>query len=62
MENLTQAIESAKKVMTANGLDFATIWETKTRKSVNYGFNFDKKEIGFSVKEYGVRRTVVNII
>ena len=58
MTTIQEAIEDAKKAMAANNLDFATIW--KTGKS--YGFNFDKKEIGYSVKEYGVKRTVVAII
>ena len=39
-------------------MDFVTIW--KTRKL--FGFNFDKKEIGFSVKEFGVKRTVVSVL
>jgi hypothetical protein len=41
--------------MTANNLTFATIW--KTGKS--YGFNFEKQAVGFTKKEYGVKRTVV---
>jgi hypothetical protein len=43
--------------MIANNLTFATI--LKTGKS--YGFNFEKKELGFSTKENGVKRTVVSI-
>jgi hypothetical protein len=58
MTTLIEAIADAKKVMKANNLTFATIW--KTGKS--YGFNFDKKEVGFTTKEYGVRRTVVAIV
>lgn len=58
MTTLNEAIADAKKVMTANNLPFATIW--KTGKS--YGFNFEKKEVGFSSKEYGVKRTVVQVI
>jgi hypothetical protein len=58
MTTLIEAKADAKKVMTANNLPFATIW--KTGKS--YGFNFDKKDIGFSVKEAGVKRTVVDIV
>ena len=58
MTTLNEAIATAKKVMTANDLPFATIW--KTGKS--YGFNFDKQEIGFKTSDSGVKRTVVDII
>ena len=58
MTTLNETITDAKKVMTANNLLFATIW--KTGKS--FGFNFDKKEVGHSVKEYGVKRTVVALV
>lgn len=58
MTNLNEAITDAKKVMTANNLPFATIW--KTGKS--YGFNFEMKEVGFTSKEYGVKRTVIQVI
>ncbi|MCA6445449.1 MAG: hypothetical protein IM600_18625 [Bacteroidetes bacterium] len=58
MTTLNEAITDAKKIMIANNLTFATIW--KTGKS--YGFNFEKKEIGFSSKEYGVKRKVVAIV
>lgn len=58
MTTLQEAIADAIKVKEANKMPFATIW--KTGKS--YGFNFDKKEIGFSTKEYGVKRTVVAIV
>lgn len=58
MTTLNEAITGAKKVMTANNLPFATIW--KTGKS--YGFNFEKQSVGFSIKEYGVKRTVVQVI
>lgn len=58
MTTLQQATTDAKKVMIANNLTFATIW--KTGKS--YGFNFDKKEVGYSVKECGVKRTVIAVI
>lgn len=55
MTTLIEAIADAKKVMAANNLTFATIW--KSGKS--YGFNFEKQELGFTTKEYGVKRTVV---
>lgn len=58
MTTLNEAIEDAKKVMKANNLAFATIW--KTGKS--YGFNFEKKEVGFISKEYGVTRKVVEVV
>lgn len=58
MTTLQQATTDAIRVMKANNMPFVTIW--KTGKS--YGFNFEKKEIGFSVKEYGVKRIVINIV
>jgi hypothetical protein len=58
MTTINEAIADAQKVMIANNLTFATIW--KTGKS--YGFNFDKQAVGYSVKEYGVKRTVVSVI
>lgn len=58
MTTLIQAIEDAKKVMIASNLPFATIWKTGR----SYGFNFEKKDVGYSVKEYGVKRTVVKVI
>ena len=58
MTTLNEAIADAKKVMEANNLTFATIW--KTGKS--YGFNFEKQVVGFTTKEYGVKRTVVAIL
>jgi len=58
MTTLNEAITDAKKIMIANNLTFATIW--KTGKS--YGFNFEKQIIGFTTKEYGVKRTVITII
>lgn len=58
MATLIEAIADAKKIMTANNLSFATIW--KTGKS--YGFNFEKQNLGFSKKEYGVKRTVVLVL
>ena len=58
MTTLNEAITDAKKVMTANNFPFATIW--KTGKS--YGFNFEKQVVGFTTKEYGVKRTVIQVI
>ena len=58
MTTLIEAIAGAKKVMTANNLTFATIWKA----SKSYGFNFEKQVVGFTTKEYGVKRTVVAIV
>ena len=58
MATLIEAIADAKKIMEAKNLPFATIW--KTGKS--YGFNFEKKDVGYSVKECGVTRKVVAVI
>jgi hypothetical protein len=58
MTTLNEAIADAKKVIIANNLPFATIWKT----GKTYGFNFEKKEVGFTSKEYGVKRTVIQIV
>ena len=58
MIDLNETIADAKKVMTANNLTFATIWKT----GKTYGFNFEKQAVGFTTKEYGVKRTVVAIV
>ncbi|HRH57407.1 MAG TPA: hypothetical protein PLS10_07130 [Chitinophagales bacterium] len=55
---LNEAIADAIRVKTANNMPFATIW--KTGKS--YGFNFEKKEIGFTTNEYNVKRIVIAIV
>lgn len=53
-----QVIETAKEVMKANNMEFVTIW--KVGKS--FSFNFEKKEIGYSVTECGVKRSVIEVI
>jgi len=58
MITLNEAIADAKKIKSANKMEFATIW--KTGKS--FGFNFDKKEVGYSAKNDGVKRTVIAIV
>lgn len=55
---MNETIKDAKKIMTANNLPFATIWKTGKL----YGFNFEKKEVGFIENQYGVKREVVSII
>lgn len=52
----------ARRIMDANVLPYATIWETKTSKTTGYGFNFENKPVGFTAKEGGVIRTVVDKI
>lgn len=58
MENLQEVKIEALKVKKSNNMDFVTIWKTGKL----FGFNFDKKEIGFFVKEFGVKRTVVSVL
>lgn len=58
MTNLNETIARAKEVMMANNMEFVTIW--KTGKS--YGFNFENKNVGYSEKEFGVKRIVVAVI
>lgn len=58
MTTLAEAKSDAARVMKANNLTFATIWLT----GKSYGFNFDKKEVGFKAIECGVTRKVVEVI
>ena len=58
MNTILETIAKAKEVMTNNNLQFATIW--KVGKS--YSFNFENKNIGFQVIEYGVKRKVIAVI
>ncbi len=58
METLQEAISSAIRVKEANKMDFATIW--KVGKS--FSFNFENKNVGYSITEYGVKRTVLAIV
>lgn len=58
MTTLQEVIADAKKVKTANNMEVATIW--KTGKS--YGFNFEKREVGYKSIEFGVKRTVIAVI
>ena len=61
MENLTETIEVAKEIMIRNNMPFVTIWAYgKSKKS--YGFNFESKPVGYTVEEYGVKRTVLQVI
>jgi len=38
-------------------MPFVTVWKIGKL----YGFNFEKYPVGYSVKEYGVKRTVVAV-
>lgn len=58
MNNLNETITRAKEIMIANKMEFVTIW--KTGKS--YGFNFENKKVGYSVKENGIKRIVIAVI
>ena len=58
MTTLQQATTDAVRVMKANNMPFVTIW--KTGKS--FGFNFERQEIGYTKKEYGVKRIVINVV
>jgi hypothetical protein len=59
---IQNTIEEAKKIMKRHNLQFATIWETSSRKTTMYGFNFENVEVGFSEKKDGVKRTAIQII
>jgi hypothetical protein len=56
-DNLKDTIAQAIEIKELNNLPFVTIWKTGEL----YGFNFDKKPIGYSTEEFGVKRTVIGI-
>jgi len=58
MTTVTETIAKARQVIKSTNMPFATIW--KVGKS--YSFNFENFQIGYSVKEYGVKRTVIAVI
>ncbi len=60
MENLTEAIEVAKEIMNRSNMPFVTIWAYGKRKK-SFGFNFESKPVGYTIEEYGVRRTVLHV-
>lgn len=57
MKDLNEIIKSAIQIKKLNGFEFVTIWKTGQL----FGFNFDKKEIGFKTKEFGVTREVIGV-
>ncbi len=61
MENLTETIEVAKEIMIRNNMPFVTIWAYGKRKK-SFAFNFESKPVGYTVEEYGVKRTVLQVI
>ena len=61
MENLKETIEVAKEIMIRNNMPFVTIWAHGKRKK-SFGFNFESKPVGYTVEEYGVKRTVLQVI
>lgn len=56
-DELNQTISEAIKIKQLNNKDFVTIWKTGKL----YAFNFDKQEIGYQTKDYGVKRTVIGV-
>lgn len=58
MTTLQEAIADAKKFKASNSMEFATVWKTGKL----FGFNFDKKEVGYTTKEFGVKRTVIAVV
>jgi len=62
MKTIKEAKKEARKIMSSNGLTFATIWAIETEISKSYNFNFDNKPIGHTTTEQSVKRTVKAII
>ena len=58
-KTIEETIEQAKEIIARHDyLTFATIWKT----GKYYGFNFKQHEVGYSYKEYGIKRTVVHVL
>lgn len=54
---LNETIKEGIKIKKFHNLSFVTIWKVGR----GFSFNFDKQEVGFSTKEFGVKRTVVGV-
>ena len=57
MSDLQETIKRAIEIKELNNLSFVTIWKT----GESFGFNFDKKPIGFIHKDYGITREVIGV-
>ena len=57
MDNLIETIKRAVEIKELNNKSFVTIWKIGEL----YGFNFEKKSIGYSTKDYGIKRTVIGV-
>jgi hypothetical protein len=57
LKDLKETIERAKEIKKINNLPFVTIWKTGEL----FGFNFEKQSIGYSTKNYGVKRIVIGV-
>lgn len=57
LDNLQETIKRGIEIKELNNLPFVTVWETGKL----FGFNFDRKPIGYESKEFGVTRTVVGV-
>jgi hypothetical protein len=60
-------MDKAINVMKANKLPFVTIWKSISAdraylNKYNFSFNFDEKPEGYASEEYGITRTVVQVI
>ena len=58
MNTLEAAIAKAVQVKISNNMPFATIWKVGKM----YNFNFENYPVGYSIKEFGVKRTVLHVI
>lgn len=55
MTNLQETIKRAIEIKNLNNLPFVTVWKTGEL----FGFNFDKQNVGYETKEFGVKRKVI---
>ena len=57
LKDLKETIDRAVTIKELNNLPFVTVWKTGKL----YGFNFDKKPIGFEIKENRIKRKVIGV-
>lgn len=57
LKDLSETIQRAVEVKELNNLSFVTVWKTGKL----FGFNFDKKPVGYESVEFGVKRIVVGV-
>lgn len=58
LKDLKETINRALEIKAINNLSFVTIWKTGEL----FGFNFDKKPVGYESKEFSLVRKVIAVL